>query len=146
VNPKSAIAKGKRFENFIAQEIEAMGLGEASREIGSGSGKRKGDIRSNLPFLIEAKNQKKLNWWESINQAKKQAEMGNKEAEKWVLIVRDPKTPEENPHCYAVVDMWEFLKLLKKDREPLVKEPDRQMKWKLQRFLQTGKDLIKEFE
>jgi Holliday junction resolvase len=114
MKPKSAHNKGKRFENLICQEIEAEGFGKARREIGSGSGTRKGDIFANIPFLIEAKNQKKLNWWQSIDQAKKQAEIGNWDRDKWALIVRDPRTPEKKPDIYAVIDFWEFLKLMKK--------------------------------
>ena len=37
----SAKDKGKRFESFVANEIMAEGLGLATREIGSGSGKEK---------------------------------------------------------------------------------------------------------
>lgn len=146
MTPKSAQQKGKRFEQFIANQIEEMGLGKAGREIGSGSGKAKGDIRSNLPFLIEAKNEKKPHWWENIDQAKDQAQKGNYDRDKWLLVVRDPRTPEDNPSVYAIVDFWEFLKLLKKDKEPLVKEPDRNMKWKLQRLVQTAKEIIKDLE
>ncbi len=129
---KSAVAKGKRFEDFIAKEIEAEGLGQARREIGSGSGLRKGDIYANLPFLIEAKNQKNIQWWQSIDQAKDQARIGNWDSQKWALVVRDPRTPETNPGCYAVIDMWQFLKLLKKNSEPLTKEPDKQFKYDLE--------------
>jgi Holliday junction resolvase len=132
MKPKSAHNKGKRFENLICQEIEAEGFGKARREIGSGSGTRKGDIFANIPFLIEAKNQKKLNWWQSIDQAKKQAEIGNWDRDKWALIVRDPRTPEKKPDIYAVIDFWEFLKLMKKDSEPRVKKPDKDLKWRLQ--------------
>ena len=146
MTPKSALEKGKRFEKFIAEQIEEMGLGKAGREIGSGSGKAKGDIRSNLPFLIEAKNEKRANWWENITQAKRQALQGNYDSDKWLLVVRDPRTPEANPAVYAVLDFWELLKLLKKDREPMVKEPDRNMKWKLQRLVQTAKEIIKDLE
>jgi len=132
MKPNSARNKGKRFEKFIAQEIEAEGLGKATREIGSGSGKRKGDINCNLSFLLEAKNQKKLNWWESINQARDQAEKGNWDSNKWALVVKDPRTAENNPKVYTVIDFWEFLKLLKKDSAPRIKEPDRELKWHLQ--------------
>ena len=31
MKPRSAIAKGKRLEKFIAEEIEEMGLGKATR-------------------------------------------------------------------------------------------------------------------
>ena len=112
---KSAIAKGKRMEEFVNKEIEAMGFGKSIRTPGSGSGNRfKGDVFNSLPFLLEVKNQKNLHWWKDIAQAKKQAEQGNWNRDKWALIVRDPRTPETNPNVYAVIDFWEFLTLLKK--------------------------------
>jgi len=146
MKPISAKKKGSRFELFVAKEITAEGLGKAGREANSGAGFRKGDIACNLPFLIECKNQKSLQWWASIDQAKKQAEIGNWNGDKWALIVRDPRTPEQRPDCYAVIDMWEFLKLLKKDSAPRIKEPDREMKYKLERFVEYGRSLLKEFK
>jgi len=140
MKPISAKKKGSRFELFVAKEITAEGLGKAGREANSGAGFRKGDIACNLPFLIECKNQKSLQWWASIDQAKKQAEIGNWNGDKWALIVRDPRTPEQRPDCYAVIDMWEFLKLLKKDSAPRIKEPDKNLKWKLTKL----KDIINE--
>jgi Holliday junction resolvase len=147
MKPKSIIEKGKRFEKFIANEIEEIGLGSARREQGSGSGKKKGDIFANIPFLIEAKNQptapiKRILAW--IDQAQKQANIGNWAHEKWCLIFRDPRTPEDNPECYAVIDMWEFLKLLKKDSEPLIKLPDRNLRWKLERLKTDCQEVIKD--
>ena len=131
MKPNTARQKGKDFENYIAREIEEMGLGMAGRTPGSGSGKRKGDIMSNLPFLIEAKNQKTYHLPEWIEQAKKQAEQGNWDRDKWALIIRKPRSPTEYPEAYAIIDFHEFLKLLKKDKEPMIKEPDREMKYRL---------------
>jgi len=146
MNPKSKIAKGKRFENFIAKEIMASGLGKARREIGSGSGKYKGDINCNVPFLIEAKNQKQLAWWKSIDQAKEQARTGNYDLNKWALVVRDPRTPEASPDCYVVIDFWEWLELLKRNKEPKIKKADKEMSWKLKRLIQSAKQVLKELE
>ena len=146
MNPKSKIAKGKRFENFIAKEIVASGLGKARREIGSGSGKYKGDINCNIPFLIEAKNQKQLAWWKSIDQAKEQARIGNYDLNKWALVVRDPRTLEANPDCYVVIDFWEWLELLKRNKEPKIKKADKEMSWKLKRLIQSAKQVLKELE
>ena len=143
---KSAQQKGKRFETFICQEIEAEGLGKSVRTPGSGSGLIKGDIFNNLDFMIEAKNQKKLQWWQSIDQAKQQAQIGNKWAEKWALVVRDSRTPEKNPEVYAVIDFWQWLKLLKTAEQPKIKKPDREMKYKLERFVEYGRSLLKEFK
>ena len=136
MKPKSNIQKGKRFEEYICQQIEEMGLGTARREIGSGSGKRKGDIFADLPFLIEAKNQKSLSWGQSIDQAVQQANVGNENPDKWALIVRDPRYPEFEK-TYVVIDFHEFLKLLKKDSSPLIKEPDRQLKYALSRLKES---------
>ncbi len=143
MNSKSRIEKGKRFEKLIAKEIEDMGLGLARRESGSGSGLRKGDIAANLPFLIEAKNQAtiKINKW--VDQAKSQAKIGNYDPEKWALVFRDPRTSEARPEIYAVIDFWEFLKLLKKDKEPMIKEPDREMSWRLRKLIADMKILEK---
>lgn len=144
MKPKSKIEKGKRFEKLLAHRIEKAGLGMARREGGSGSGKRKGDIAANLPFLIEAKNRKAYSWWESIDQAKSQAEIGNYDSNKWALVVRDPRSPEGNPEIYAMIEFDEFLELLKKDAEPLVKAPDRNLKWDLERLKQVCQKVIRQ--
>ena len=131
MKPKSAQEKGKRFEKFVIEQMEQEGLGKSVRTPGSGSGKIKGDIFNNLDFMFECKNQKKLNWLQSIDQAKNQAVIGNFSSQKWALIVKDARTPETDPEVYAIVDLWQFLQLLKKNQEPKIKAPDREMKWKL---------------
>ena len=133
MKPKSTHAKGKRMEKFIAREIEKAGLGRATREISSGSGKRKGDIFANIPFLIEAKNQKRIRILKWIDQARQEAEIGNWNPDKWALVFRDPRLGEFKK-VYAVIDFWQFLELLKRNQEPLIKEPDREMKWLLQKL------------
>ena len=143
MKPKSAIEKGKRFEKFIAHEIELAGFGLAKREDGSGSGKRKGDIACNLDFLIEAKNHKKLNWWQSIDQSKSQAEIGNFNPDKWMLVVRDPRTPEDNPGVYAMIDFWQMLELLKRSKEPKIKKPDRETAYTIRNLIIWLKKLEK---
>jgi len=135
---QTRINAGKHFENYCAKQIEEAGLGAARREIGSGSGQKKGDIFANIPFLLECKAHKALNVWKGIRQAKDQAEIGNWDSDKWALIIREPRSPTENPNAYAVIDYHEFLKLLKKDKEPLIKEPDNELKWKLKKLKQLS--------
>jgi len=148
MEPLSNINKGKRLEKFICQAIEQAGLGSARREAGSGSGLKKGDIFSGLPFLIEAKNvptasiESFLKW---IDQSKSQAEKGNWAREKWALVFRDPRTPEFQD-LYAVVDFWQFLTLLKTAREPLIKEPDQEIKWHLTNLKNAINRVIKDLE
>jgi len=144
MNSRSKIQKGRQFEVWCAEQIEEMGLGSARREIGSGSGKKKGDIFANIPFLLECKNHKRIQIWESINQAKEQAIIGNSDADKWALIIREPRSPTENPNAYAVIDYHEFLKLLKKDKEPMVQAPDREFKWRL-KSLKTAVNQVEKY-
>ena len=145
MKPKSKIEKGKRFTNFVNDEIEKAGLGKAVPTPGSGSGDRfKGDSFNSLDFLLEYKNQKTIHLLNWVDQAKHQAEIGNYSPEKWALILKDPRSPETNPDCYAIVDLWEFLNLLKKSGEPLIKEPDKDMRYKIQRLIQSAKVVLKE--
>lgn len=126
---KSAKNKGRRFENYINDQIEEMGFGKAVRTPGSGSGKIKGDSFNSLPFLLECKNHKNVKWWEFIDQSKEQAKIGNKDPYKWALVVRDPRTPEASPDVYAVIDFWELLKLIRGDQESLAADNREKVYW-----------------
>lgn len=139
---RSSKAKGRRFENFIVEEIKQMGLGYATRTAGSGSGLEKGDIFSSLPWSIECKNQQSTKTLQWIDQTKREAEQGNFDRDKWLLLFRDPREPEFTT-CYALLDMWELLKLLKKDKEPLSKKPDKELKWHLTRLKDSLNQVIK---
>ena len=144
MNPKSKIAIGKKFEKWGNEQIEEMGLGKAIRTPGSGSGKVKGDSFNALDFLIEFKSERNPQWKGNIQQAKREAEQGNYNPDKWVLVQRDPETPQANPQAFAILDYFEFLKLLKKNSEPKIKAPDRELKWKLERLKNACQSVIKE--
>ena len=141
---KSRQNKGKRFEKFICQEIEAEGLGKATRTPGSGSGKLKSDIFSSLNWSIEAKHQKTIHILDWIDQAKREAKQGNYDSDKWLLVFNDPKAKPEFSQVYAVLDFWELLKLLKKNSEPRIKAPDRELKWRLENLKNAINKVIKE--
>jgi len=143
MKPAQLRKKGNRFERIVAKEIEAEGLGKARREAMSGGGFRKGDIASSLEFMLECKNEKQTNFLPNIDQAKEQARIGNKWPGKWALITMDPRTTENNPSIYATINFWEFLRLLKKNSEPRIKEPDRDAKYKIQRAVESLKALLK---
>lgn len=147
MQPTSAQNKGKRFAKFCDHQIEEMGLGRTCPTPGSGSGKLKGDSFNNLPFLLEYKNEKGVPkfWLKNVDQAMRQAEIGNWSRSKWALITRDPRLPEFKG-VYATIDFWEFLTLLKRNQEPKVKAPDREMKWKVQTLVNAAKRVIKELE
>ena len=142
---RSAINKGKRFEAFVAGEIEAEGLGKARRQIGSGSGLDKGDINCSLPFTIEAKNHEAVSCLKWIDQAKEQAEKSNVSSEKWLMVFRDPRFGEFEK-VYVTMDFWELLKLLKKGSAPLIKEPDKSLGFALRRLEQAINEVQKQLQ
>lgn len=143
---QSAKEKGKRFENYVAEQIRESGIdSRASREIGSGNGKAKGDIRSSIDFLIEAKNQKKISLFQWIRQAQTQSSRGYANKEKWALIIRDPDLPEFEG-AVAVIDFYQFLMLYKKSMEPKTVNPDRTLLYKAERVKQAINDFMKELK
>jgi len=143
VKKRQAGRIGKIFEKWCNEQIEEAGLGRAIRTPGSGSGKIKGDSFNSLDFMFEFKSQRAPSYKGNIKQAKEQAIKGNSYKDKWVLVQRDPETPQDNPQAFAILDYHEFLKLLKKDKEPMVKEPDREFKWRLKSAVTALKALEK---
>jgi len=147
MKPKTAQAKGKAFERYIAKELTANGFGKAHREVMSGGGFRKGDIYCpSFPFMIEAKNQAtvKINEW--VDQSKREAQIGFHNRDKWVLMFKDTRTTNINPTIYAVTDFYQFLQLCKKDSEPLIKQPDRDLKFKLEDLKRRSNNIIKKLK
>ena len=113
---------------------------ECHEVVGSGSGNReKGDIRvPALNLVIEAKKHKRTSMSDWAKQSEKEGLGFNKCALVWQI----PNTP----HLRADIDLCYFAELLKRAEEPKVKEPDRQLKWKIQRLVDAGKLVIKELE
>lgn len=136
MTPKSIIEKGKRAEKEVARRIERMGLGLARKESGSGNGLKKGDIVADIPFLIEVKNHRTIKFPEWIKQAKEQSRIGFSDPNKWCLVIVDPAGVQEPERMdiYAMVELDELLELIKKNKEPKVKEPDRLLKYQLNEF------------
>jgi len=80
MRPQSAKAKGRRLQQFIAQELlrifphlseddirsTSMGAGGEDIQLSSAA-------RRCIPFSIEAKNQERLNVWAALDQAKANA-------------------------------------------------------------------------
>ena len=120
-------------------------MGRGCRTPGSGAGKLKGDLFNSLDFLFECKNEKQVNFLPNVDQSKRQAEQGNWAREKWALIVRDPRKPEFE-EVYAVIDLWQFLELLKRNKEPIIKEPDKQVTWHLNNLKNAIHQVLKDLE
>jgi len=134
MKPQSIKQIGKKFEDWCNDQIERMGLGRATRTPGSGSGKLKGDSFNALDFLFEFKSQRNPTWKKNIRQAQREARKGNFNPDKWILVQRDPESPQANPQAFLIMDYIEGLKLLKKNQEPRIKEPDRELKFWLQKL------------
>ena len=143
MKPRSAKNKGNRFENYLIEYLREHLDSKAQRTYGSGSGLDKQDVRlPNYDIEIEAKNQKAIHlmdWWE---QCKRQETSGNK----GVLAIRNPRKPEFN-EVLIVMGIEDFVDLVEHQKETVEIESnyDPQMKWKLKRFLDYGKEVFKEF-
>ena len=140
---KSILEKGKRAEKEVARRIERMGLGLARKESGSGNGLKKGDIAANIPFLIEVKNHATIKMPEWIKQAKEQARIGHFDPNKWCLVIIDPAGVQEPERMdiYAMIELDEWLELLKRNQDPKVKEPDKLLKYQLNQFVEICRRL-----
>lgn len=141
MKPTTAIQKGKKLEEFITDELRSSGLDRrAYRQKGSGSGLAKGDVDNALNLCIECKNQKNFSpqWYK---QAEKES-MGTQEP---IVLWHPPQVPLEASMVFISWDY--FKKLLLKSKEPAnIKEPSRELKWRLQRLVESAKSVIKELE
>lgn len=101
------VQKGKALENFIADELRAKGIDHrARRQIGSGNGKRKGDIDNDIGLCIEAKNQQNANIGPTMRQVRREA-MGTQQP---VIVWHVPDTPFAN--SMVIIDWDYFIDLL----------------------------------
>jgi len=105
MKPRSAIQKGKELEFYVAEEISKIDP-SATRQIGSGNGKRKGDIANTLGWCIECKNTRRFDWKSAAEQVKREALGYAKEA----IIWHPPNKPLD--HSVAIINLSDFLELL----------------------------------
>lgn len=106
MKPRSAKAKGKLLEKWLAERLRHTGLDPMARpEIGSGSGRFKGDIATKLPITFECKNTKNFQSKAYLAQAEKAA-MGYQEA---VVVWHPPMTPLEGSKVFMSWSLFESL-------------------------------------
>jgi len=113
---------------------------ECHEVAGSGAGNReKGDIRAPaLDLVIEAKKHKRV----SISEWAKQSEREGLGYNKTALVWQIPNTP----HIRADIDICYFAELLKRAREPKIKEIDKRMSWDIKMLIQSAKKVVKQLE
>ena len=138
--------KGKRLEKWICQQIENYGFGKAIRTPGSGSGLIKSDVFSNLDWSIEAKHHNKVSMLHWIDQAMREAKEGNADRDKWMLVFNDPRVSPEFTNVYAVLDFGKLLELLKKNKEPIIKSDDRELKYSVYRLKEACNGVLKKLK
>lgn len=144
MNPRSAHNKGNRFENFLIEVLRKEVDAKSSRTYGSGNGLDKNDIRiPNKNWEIEAKNSATIHLIKDWEQSRRQTTEGNCTA----LAIRNPKKPEFQ-ETLIVISLEDFINLLNKQggTSEVKAEFDNSMKWKLQKLIQSAKDVMKEIE
>lgn len=150
MNGRSAKAKGKILEDYIADQIVALGLDPRARRDGaSGAGNReKGDVMTSMMVLgqnagIEAKNQKTLcipEWW---RQTKKLQNLGREP----ILAFKQFGEPLEETK--VVIHLDTFLRLVKQanSAEGIVvvgeSQDDRNRKYKLENAKRALSEALK---
>lgn len=151
-NAKSAIAKGKLLEDWVAQQIREKGLDpKAYRSHGSGNtNNEKGDIWTSMMVLgqnvgFECKNQANLaipEWWRQT----KKLESLRREP---VLVFKQFGEKLEEAKCVIYLDT--FLELVKAQSSAVfITSPEpaenREQKWAIQNAITALKKLLKHYE
>ena len=104
---------------------------------GSGAGLDKGDIRVPLmDLVIEAKNQKTINVAKWTEQADREG-LGHSNT---ALMWKHPK----NGTIRVDIDLGYFIDLAKRYKEPKIKAPDRNLRWKLETLKNNINQVLKE--
>jgi hypothetical protein len=139
---RSALNKAIRFENWLVEKCRELIDQKSFKTSASGAGLDKNDVRiPNFNIEIEAKNQAQWAMTSHVKQLKRQRTNGNT----CVLAVRNPDKPEFE-EVFIIMDFYEWAELVSKQNEKVEVESnhDPNLKWKLKRFLDYGKEVFKE--
>lgn len=152
MNIKSAREKGKRLENYVADQIVSKGIdSKARRDGGSGNGDReKGDIVTSMMILgqnagIECKNQKNISiqdWW-------RQTKLLEKLQREPILVFKIEDERWEETKCVVYLDtLLELIKLSNTEKiyQEIPQEDSRDKKYAIQQALTALKKLEKYYE
>ena len=140
---KNTRQKGRKLVKIILERIKREVDNGAYEVVGSGAGLDKGDIRiPSLDLVAEVKN------CETISMAKwvKQAEREGLQHSKTALMWRHPKSPLDNPEIRVDIGLDYFIEIVQRYSEPRIKQPDREMRWKIQRLIDSAKAVLKELK
>jgi len=137
---KSTHEIGKELEEWIAKRLRITGLDKNARfQKQSGAGLNKGDVWNKLNICFEAKNRKvfKMSWF-------KQAEKDSLGYQEPVVVWHHPEKLFEN---IKVVLNWDYFEtLLCSAQQPKTENPDRELRWKLEKLKSAAKIVIKKLK
>ena len=134
---KSNKAKGKELEDHIASRLRSSGLDpNAIRQLGSGSGKFKGDVHNAIGWCFEAKNTARFNWKEAQEQVEREG-MGY---QKSIIIWHAPRTPLNQ--SVAIINFEDFIELLKGERRGIT-DMDKIPKYLVNKVREELRQLLK---
>jgi Holliday junction resolvase len=129
--------KGRKLVREIVRRLKEEGL-SCYEVVGSGAGLLKGDIRvESLDLVIEAKKHKQISMVSWVKQSEKEGLGINRTALAWQI----PATPD----IRIDVSLEYFIDLLLRAQGPKIKQVDREMRYKIQRAVDSLKALLKDF-
>jgi hypothetical protein len=136
--PKSAIAKGKELEFFVADLLRSSGIdSRAERSPGSGNGNRiKGDILTGCGWCLECKNTKNFSWSTAAAQVRREAMNHQQEA----IIWKPPQRPMND--SVVVIGLTDFIELLKVKKNYTPKE-DILDRWSVKHNLEVAVNALR---
>lgn len=139
MNPKQ---KGNAGERSWAKFLRENDLdSKAWRNYGSGSTIYKSDVVNKLDYNFEVKCVKKLNLYKALKQTQRDAEMAHSKPS--IVFHLDGMRDGE---WWIIIDSYEWAKLMKKSAEPLLKQPDREMRYDLESLKIMCNKIIKRLE
>lgn len=140
---KNSRQKGRKLVKIIIDLLRNKVDRGTYEVVGSGAGLDKGDIRvPSIDLVIEAKNCETL----SMKKWTKQSEREGLGHSNTALAWRHPDSSQANPEIRIDISLEFFIDILQRYKEPVMKELDQNMKWKLQRMIDSAKAVLKELK
>ena len=140
MKPKSVKNTRQKGRAFVVKVVKILKteLDSSTYEVsGSGAGLDKGDIRiPSLDLVAEAKDWNTISMGQWVKQSEKEGLGYSKTAVIWSV----PKSPD----IRVDIPLDFFIDLAKRYKEPKIKVLDRELRWKIERLVNSAKVVIKE--
>ena len=134
--------KGNQGERDWAKFLREQNLDKrAWRNYGSGSTIYKSDVVNKLDYNFEVKVGKHFSLPQALKQTQKDAEMSH--AKPSVAFHLDQMRQDE---WWIIIDAYEWAELFKKNKEQISREPDKELRYLLQKSVDINKQIIKRLE